>query len=66
MGMAYDKQENATWETSDLREWLNSDFLASAFSKHAAFVPSNGILQDSGYRIRESFIGVRPALWVNM
>ena len=29
----HETEENVTWETSDLRAWLNSDFLSAAFNK---------------------------------
>ena len=29
----HETEENVTWETSDLRGWLNSDFLSAAFDK---------------------------------
>ena len=43
--------QEAFWETSDLREWMNSDFLDAAFSapQRALLVPS-GAADDAGAR----------------
>lgn len=44
--------QEVSWETSDLREWMNSDFLATAFTgpQRALLVPSGSAADDTGPR----------------
>ncbi len=44
---AYDTEWNATWETGELRKWLNSDFLNAAFSdEEQAMIPTVTVSAD--------------------